>query len=140
MRLALVLALSVIVLACGGEASQDDPAPPDSPAPAATFDRSTPEALAASIFRAAATGDFSGLEAVAAFGSDGDAKDVAGVASASAEAQAEFRKFFGEGKVVGAPRIEGDQAEVDVLIGPGATREETLQMVKEDGLWALAGF
>lgn len=148
----LACALLLPLLAgCGSETNAPAPAagggatPPVAPAPAApakpTLDASSPKALAESIFAIAKDGDLALLAPVAdPQGADGDAKDVAGVAKAAPEKQAEFRAFFRDGKVHGEVKTEGDQAAVPILFGPGATREETLNMVRRDGRWYLQSF
>jgi hypothetical protein len=71
---------------------------------------------------------------------DRDAKDVAGIATAPVDRQAEFRKLFGTGKVAGEVVVRGDGAEVPILFGPDGTREETFQMVKRGDRWHLQQF
>jgi hypothetical protein len=147
--LTATLVLAAALAACG----KDDRAPttggpstpPASPGPAApaaqALDASSPKALAESIFAIAKSGDLALLVPVAdPVDADGDAKDVAGVAKAPADRQADFRKHFGTGKVSGEVKVEGDRASVPILFGPDGTRPETLEMVKRGERWHLQSF
>jgi hypothetical protein len=162
----LVLPIALTLVACGSEAPSGGggggapatpavpatpaapavPATPAAPAvPAApakpTLDPSSPRALALSIFAIAKSGDLALLAPVAdPQDADGDSKRVAGVAQAPEAKQAEFRTFFAKGTVKGEPRVDGDNAEVDILFGPDGTKDETFKMVKRDGRWYLQSF
>lgn len=145
MRIArlLVLPLVLTVAACGSEASSSGGGGGGGAASAAkpTLDQSSPRALALSIFAIAKDGDLALLAPVAdPLDADGDSKDVAGVAKAPAERQAEFRTYFAKGTVSGEPKVEGDVAEVPILFGPDGKKTETLKMVKRDGRWYLQSF
>jgi hypothetical protein len=148
----LLAALLVLGLAgCGGEdkptggggaAPVPASAPTPPPAPAKpTLDASSPKALAESIFAIAKSGDLASLSSVAdPKDSDGDSKQVANVAQAPADKQANFREHFGPGSVSGEVKVEGDMAEVPILFGPDGKRPETFKMVKRDGRWYLQSF
>lgn len=137
--------LALLVLVACGDKKSDTPEKGGTTDPQNTaagsqdgVDQGTPKALAESIFRAARTGEFTGLEKILdPADSDRQAKNIAGVASAEAERQEEFRTWFGKGKVVGEPRIEGDDAEVDILFGPDGTKAEKFVMHRHEGLWYL---
>jgi hypothetical protein len=147
MNRALPAALAaLLVAACG----KDEPAKTSStpegtkPAPTGTkptLDASSPRALAESIFAIAKGGDLSLLPPIAdPVDPDGDTKDIAEIAKAPAERQAEFRRFFGPGRVTGEPKVEGDRAEVPILFGPNGDKPETFRMVRRDGRWHLQSF
>jgi hypothetical protein len=133
----LILALSLACGGCGG----DDPKPgPVVPAPAPVLNHGSPRGLALSIFAIAKSGNLAALAGVAdPVQADGDAKQVANVSKASAPEQNEFKSGFATGTVT-AEKIEGDNAEVEILFGPDGKRKETLKMVKRDGKWYLQDF
>ena len=146
--LAAIPALLLSLAACGGK---DEPAPKPPPSntsvvapnapPKTVVDQTTPEALAESIFAAARSGDLASLEVVLApKDADGDAKNVAHVASAPAKKQEEFKAYFSTGKVNGEVKVEGDKAAVPILFGPDGKKPETLNMVRVDGKWFLQSF
>ena len=125
------LALAAVLAGCGGEKKSGP----------AKADQSSPKALAESIFAAARSGELGALEGIAApTDSDGDARDVAGVAKADAAKQESFKSFFAKGKVDGEVKVEGERAEVPILFGPDGTKKETFNMVKVAGLWYLQSF
>ena len=118
----------VLLTGCSGDAA------------ASKLDQTSPKGLAESIFAAARGGDLASLAGIASADADGDAKRVAGVAEAPADKQTEFRDYFGPGKVEGEVTIEGDKASVPIKFGPGAARDEKLEMVKANGVWYLQAF
>ena len=113
--------------ACGAEA-------------AVKADQSSPKALAESIFTAARSGKFAGLEGIAATSASAESKDLAGVGKAEAKKQESFREHFAKAKVNGEAKVEGDKAQVPVMCGPDGTKAQTLKMVKVNGVWYLEGF
>jgi len=127
-RLPIVLSLLVFAFAsCGSHA-------------AGKADQSSPKALAESIFAAARSGNFESLAGIAAADADGDTKEIAALAKADAEKQKSFRDFFAKGTVSGEPKVEGDKAEVPVLVGPDGKMADTFKMTKANGVWSLQGF
>ena len=142
-RLILPLVMALALTACGDKPA-DEPTGENPSTGGGTqdgVDQGTPKALAESIFRAAASGNFAGLENIAdPKDADGDSKRVAGVASAEEKDQEEFRTYFKLGKVVGEPRIDGDKAEVDITFGPEGKKKETFKMRRHDGRWYLQSF
>ncbi len=110
----------------------------------AVVDQSKPEAVVTAIFTAAKSGDFSALKALLppSGKNDGDVTQVCTVGEASEKAVKSFRSFFEKGKISGKARIssDGSKAEVDFLFGPDGTKEETMNLLKENGKWYLGSF
>ncbi|HYG52522.1 MAG TPA: hypothetical protein VD905_16535, partial [Flavobacteriales bacterium] len=70
----------------------------------------------------------------------GDCKKICTVATASANDQAEFKEWFGNGGVVNT-EIMGDKAEVEIKFGPkGKEKKETMNLVLKDGKWYIKSF
>ncbi|NNE90465.1 MAG: hypothetical protein HKN23_02360 [Verrucomicrobiales bacterium] len=107
---------------------------------AAPAGKEGPEAVLQQVFDAAKSGKLADLKPLQSRTADGDVKRVCGVSEAPADAQADFQKYFREGKVTGKARISGDKAEVDFRFGPGATKKETMNLVKEGDAWLLDSF
>lgn len=130
MTLRAALLFPIVLLAfqaCGAEA-------------AVKADQSSPKALAESIFTAAKSGKFAGLEGIAATSADGQSKELAGAGKADAKKQESFRETFSKAKVNGDAKVEGDKAQIPILCGADGTKAGTLKMVKVNGLWYLEGF
>lgn len=107
----------------------------------ASVDHSTPQGVVQSIFDAAQSGDLEALEGIAdPEDADGDAKNVAGVATLNEQRQEEFQKFFATGRIVGDPEVEGNEAAVDIRFGPDGEDSETMNLVRRDGKWYLHSF
>ena len=51
-----------------------------------------------------------------------------------------FIAFFANAQVAGEPVIDGDQAQVPVLVGPDGDQEEIMNLVQREGKWYLLGF
>jgi hypothetical protein len=123
---------AVLLSGCGGEEAKA-PAPP-------TLNQQSPKALAQSMFAIAKHGNLRALSGIAAPDvAEHDVKDLGTLSTASALEQAEFQKQFARGSVTGE-RIHGDEAEVDVRVGPDGKKAEKLRMVKIGDKWYLQGF
>jgi len=103
-------------------------------------DSSDPAAVLQAVFDAARSGDHSQLATLGSSGPDGDVQMILGVPKGDEKIKTMFVTFFGKGKVVGTPRIQGDKAEVDFLFGPDGKKPETMNLIKEGGQWRLHSF
>lgn len=140
LRIPLILLLALGLTACGGD---EEAGPGDGPAPETTpaNPQASPKAVADAIFAAARSGNYGGLAAlVDPVDADGDTKRLAEVMDGGESRHAEFKKWFGKGKVAGEVTIEGDTAEVPITFGPDGTKPQTFNMVRRDGKWYLQSF
>jgi hypothetical protein len=102
------------------------------------IDQSSPRSIVEGIFEAARKGEFAALAAILApVGADGDARDIAGMATADPDHQAQFRAWFSTGKISGEVEEAEDSTLVSILFGPDGTKPETLRLVRVDGKWYL---
>ena len=53
---------------------------------------------------------------------------------------ASFRRAFARGRLNGEPRVHGDRARHDFVVGPGGDESETMELVRRDGRWYLSAF
>ena len=113
------------------------------PTPAAAdekIDQSKPENVLQAVFDCAKSGALAKLKGLASSTADGDVKNVCAVSEAPQEVQADFKKHFATGKIVGAARVEGDRAAIGFLFGPDGSKDETMNLVRENGRWFLDSF
>ena len=129
------LGTSRVLFEVSGEAAN-----PGTPSTNPKVDSSDPAAVLQAVFDAARSGDHSQLESLGSSGPDGDVQMILGVAKGDEKIKTMFVTFFGKGKVVGTPRIQGDKAEVDFLFGPDGKKPETMNLIKEGGQWRLHSF
>ncbi len=104
--------------------------------------QSTPEGVANMIFDGAKSGDYAKLKGLcdASLDTDVDSKKICELADGDENLKKLFKEYFSNGKIVGAPTIEGDDAKVSILFGPDGTKDETLNMKKKDGKWYLTSY
>lgn len=115
---------------------------PDGPpaAAGAAIDQANPIRVLQAVFDSAKSGELAALKVLRSSAADGDVKNVCSVADAPPEVQADFRRQFEKGKIIGEARFEGNQIEIDFLFGPDGSSEETMQLVREGGKWFLLSF
>lgn len=111
---------------------------------------STPESVVATLFAAARSGDFAQLSKLCppTGENDGDTRDVCSLGDAGAEnrpparlSPKDFVATFKDGKIVGTARVNGSDAEVDILFGEGGKqRPETVRLINRNGNWYLYSF
>lgn len=68
---------------------------------------------------------------------DGDTRDICNLTE---KRQKEFIEYFKDGKLNGSATIDGDKAKVPFLFGPGASKDEEMNLVKREGKWYLYSF
>lgn len=119
----------------------------------AQIDQTTPETALEAVFQAAKSGDGEGLSLLCdPMGeNDGDTECICAFDPNYNRARCreqfpakEFKAAFQDAKITDVPKITltngVEFAEVPFLFGPGATRKETMNMVKRDGKWYLLSF
>jgi len=121
-----LLAISLLIASgCGGTSG--------------VIDQSTPEKAVESIFSAAQAEKFDGLKNLCHPEVDND-NDTDGICKLVEANHDEFINYFAQGEVAGDAEIDGDKAKVPFLFGPDGEDEETMNLIKKDGVWYLAGF
>jgi len=102
--------------------------------------QSDPADVVKLLFKAAKSGDYSGLSNLCGQGGDGDMKDICDLENQPAEKQEEFQSYFSKGKVVGDAEIEGNEARVKIKFGPDGNDDETMVLMKKNNKWYLSSF
>jgi hypothetical protein len=104
-----------------------------------TIDQSNPESVVNAVFYGAKTGEFSVLEGMCdpKGEGDGDTRRICNVANMDQKFKDEFVKYFKDGKISGSAVINGNNAQVPILFGPGGRMDETFNLIQRDGKWYL---
>lgn len=119
MRSSVGLIIVCVIAACGG-------------------DFSTPGSAAKSFFEACASRDRDRLAECFSAGAEGEFNTIVDK-SATDESLAELSEMFRDAEVV-EEKIDGDRARVRVSLKWEGRKEETLNMVREQGRWFIRGF
>lgn len=99
--------------------------------------QSTPEDVVNTVFSAAKSKDYASLAKLCAPDADEDSRRICEIKE---EDKPAFEEYFSKGKINGSAKISGDAAEVPIMFGPDGTKEETINLVKKDGMWYLKSF
>lgn len=102
--------------------------------------QSDPEQVLKAVFKAAKSGDYTGLSDLCDAEGDGDVKRICDIENQTEAKQEEFNSYFKTGKIVGEPEIEGSDAKVKFTFGPEGDKDEEMNMVKKNGKWYLSSF
>jgi len=102
--------------------------------------QSDPVDLVRAIFKAARSGDYSGVSGICADDADKDSKMICEIESQSEETQQMFKEEFSKGKVTGDAEINDNQASVKIMFGPNGDKEETMMLTKKGKKWYLSSF
>lgn len=108
-----------------------------------TFDfQNDPTSVMKYIFESAKKGDFSNFRNLCdPYGeNDSDVNQICYAEMLIEKQQADLKKEFENGRVIGKAQVNGDKAEVEFAFGPSANRLEKMKMIKRNGLWYLAAF
>ena len=129
-RAALLLAL--VAAACVDEVK--DPR-------SGQVDFSDPKSVVGSIFYAAETGHTEHLRGLCDpdGAGDGDTGRICAMKPGAADWDS-FRQNFASAHLNGEPRVSGNRARLDFVFGPGASRSETMELVRRGERWYLASF
>ncbi len=105
------------------------------------IDFTKPESVVQAVFDAAQSGNFEILKNLCdPIGeNDGDTKRICTCAD-DEKNRAELIEYFKTGKVAGAAKINGEEAEVDFTFGPNGNDKETMKLINRDGKWYLYSF
>lgn len=108
----------------------------------AEVDFSDPAAVVDAIFVAAKSGDDADLASLCdpQGENDGDTREYICEMTADSGGWGEFVEYFSEGSVAGDAVIDGDEAAVPILFGPGGKRDETMNLIRRNGGWYLMSF
>jgi len=117
---------------------------------------SSPESVMNTIFQAAQSGEVGVLksllppfdEKTGEIPCDGDCLALCNPGNESMKEElgsnyttlADFKEYFSNGKIVGSPTINGNEAEVNFLFGSNQDRNETMNMQMINGKWYLSSF
>ncbi|MBK9417487.1 MAG: hypothetical protein IPN62_09380 [Flavobacteriales bacterium] len=154
---ALMGVVLVLVMACGAPSVEPktDAAPkepdtlastqetvPSNPGSAESKWQADPASVVEAIFAAARTKDFSKLAGLCdpAGTGDGDTKQICSIAFAPEEGKNQFVQAFMYGQVIGKPVIVADTAMVQIMFDQQGGRDESMRMIRRNGLWYLASF
>lgn len=108
----------------------------------AEVDFSDPAAVTAAIFTAAKSGEDADLASLCdpQGKNDGDTRQYVCEMTKGSKGWGEFVEYFAEGSVAGEAVIDGDEAAVPILFGPGGERDETMNLINRNGSWYLMSF
>jgi hypothetical protein len=114
---------------------------PPTAAPAGGVDFSDPISVVQAVFDAAKSQEFSALAGLCDPQGEND-EDTAMICAITADhaEKDSFVEFFGKGQVAGEAIIDGDQAQVNVLVGPDGSEAETIILIQRDAKWYLLQF
>ena len=117
---------------------------------------SSPEIVMNTIFQAAQSGEVGVLkfllppydEQSGKIPCDGDCKALCNPGNESMREElkgnyvsiGDFKEYFGKGKIIGEPTINGNEAQVNFVFGPNLERNETMKMQKINEKWYLRSF
>ncbi|MTE27674.1 DUF4878 domain-containing protein [Winogradskyella ouciana] len=108
-----------------------------------TFDfQKDPASVMKYIFESAKKGDFSNFRNLCdPYGeNDSDVNQICYAEMLMEKKQADLKREFENGRVIGKAKINGDKAEVEFAFGASANRLEKMKMIKRNGLWYLGAF
>lgn len=88
----------------------------------------------------AKAGKFEAIRELESPDADGDVREICAIGDAPDKDKQRYQTFFGGGKILGEPRIDGDKAEVDFTMGDKQERKETMNLQRIDGVWFLSHF
>lgn len=134
MRNMIFLCLAYFFIACGSNTVSEKTE--------FVLDQSNPENVVNAIFEAAKTGNLDLLTGLCdpMAENDGDTRRMCAANEANDQEKEEFITYFKDGKIAGEVLIEGDEARVPFLFGPGATENEEMVLINRDGKWYLYSF
>ncbi len=106
-----------------------------------SVDFADPASVVQAVFAAAQTQEYGLLSSLCdPLGEhDGD-MDLICAMNADHPDQESFVAFFANARITDEPVIDGDQAQVPVLVGPDGDEEETMRLIQREGKWYLLGF
>ena len=104
-------------------------------------DFSDPKSVVGSIFYAAETGQAEHLRGLCDpdGAGDDDTRRICAMQPGAADWDS-FRHNFARARLNGEPRVSGNRARLDFVFGAGATRSETMELVRRGQRWYLASF
>ncbi|GAK94319.1 hypothetical protein JCM19298_1447 [Nonlabens ulvanivorans] len=108
-----------------------------------TFEfQNNPVSVMEYIFKSAKEGDFSNFRNLCdPYGeNDKDVNQICYAEIMTGIQQAELKREFENGRVIGKAKIIGDKAEVEFAFGASSNRLERMRMVKRNELWYLSSF
>lgn len=107
-----------------------------------SVDQTDPRSVVEQVFKAAQSEDFNLVANLCdpEGEGDGDTKQICDIENSSADMQEEFVTYFKEGKVIGEPGINGNEAQVNIKFGPGGAKDETMKLIKRGDNWYLLSF
>lgn len=108
-----------------------------------TFDfQKSPEKLMKYIFESSNTGDFSNFRYLCDpyAESDMDVKSICYAELFMQQRQRDLKENFGTARIMGKPKIKGNNAEVEFAFGPSSNRLEKMNLVNRNGHWYLTSF
>lgn len=115
---------------------------PSNPRTAESTWQADPASVMEAIFAAARTKDFSKLAGLCdpTGTGDGDTKQICSIAFAPEEGKNQFVQAFMYGQVIGKPVIVADTAMVQIKFDQKGGRDESMRMIRRNGLWYLDSF